>query len=100
MLRAISVRLPVAMIEDLTILANLQDMSYQSLLKVFLAERLEKERALRWAGLAFVGSYPCHKGAAWMRHPVTGPSALLQSLGKADGPARASRRAVVFGAED
>lgn len=43
-LRTISVRLPVAMIEDLKILANKRDVPYQSLLKVFLAERLETER--------------------------------------------------------
>ena len=42
-LRTISVRLPVAMIEDLKILANKRDVPYQSLLKVFLAERLERE---------------------------------------------------------
>lgn len=49
-LRTISVRLPVAMIEDLKILANKRDVPYQSLLKVFLAERLEKERGLKPAG--------------------------------------------------
>jgi predicted DNA binding CopG/RHH family protein len=43
-LRTISVRLPVSMIEDLKLLANKRDVPYQSLLKVFLAERLEKER--------------------------------------------------------
>jgi predicted DNA binding CopG/RHH family protein len=43
-LRTISLRLPVAMIEDLKVLANKRDVPYQSLLKVFLAERLEKER--------------------------------------------------------
>ncbi len=43
-LRTISVRLPVAMIEDLKILANKRDVPYQSLLKMFLAERLEAER--------------------------------------------------------
>jgi predicted DNA binding CopG/RHH family protein len=48
-LRTISVRLPVAMIEDLKILANKRDVPYQSLLKVFLAERLEVERGLRRA---------------------------------------------------
>jgi predicted DNA binding CopG/RHH family protein len=42
--RTISLRLPVSMIEDLKILANKRDVPYQSLLKVFLAERLEKER--------------------------------------------------------
>ncbi len=49
-LRTISVRLPVAMIEDLKILANKRDVPYQSLLKLFLAERLEKERGLKRAG--------------------------------------------------
>ncbi len=49
-LRTISVRLPVAMIEDLKILANKRDVPYQSLLKVFLAERLEAERRLLKAG--------------------------------------------------
>ena len=43
-LRTISLRLPVAMIEDLKVLANKRDVPYQSLLKVFLAERLKKER--------------------------------------------------------
>lgn len=49
-LRTISVRLPVAMIEDLKILANQRDVPYQSLLKVFLAERLEAERRQSKAG--------------------------------------------------
>jgi predicted DNA binding CopG/RHH family protein len=43
-LRTISLRLPVSMIEDLKVLANQRDVPYQSLLKVFLAERLKKER--------------------------------------------------------
>ena len=43
-LRSISLRLPVSMIEDLKVLANKRDVPYQSLLKVFLAERLEQER--------------------------------------------------------
>ena len=42
-LRTISLRLPVSMIEDLKVLANRRDVPYQSLLKVFLAERLKKE---------------------------------------------------------
>ncbi len=46
-LRTISLRLPVSMIEDLKILANKRDVPYQSLLKVFLAERLERERRAR-----------------------------------------------------
>jgi predicted DNA binding CopG/RHH family protein len=43
-LRTISLRLPVSMIEDLKVLANQRDVPYQSLLKVFLAERLKEER--------------------------------------------------------
>jgi predicted DNA binding CopG/RHH family protein len=43
-LRTISLRLPVSMIEDLKVLANRRDVPYQSFLKMFLAERLEKER--------------------------------------------------------
>jgi len=46
-LRTISVRLPVAMVEDLKILANQRDVPYQSLLKVFLAERLQREKMRR-----------------------------------------------------
>jgi predicted DNA binding CopG/RHH family protein len=48
-LRTISVRLPVAMVEDLKLLANQRDVPYQSLLKIFLAERLQQERNLRRA---------------------------------------------------
>lgn len=43
-LRTISLRLPVSMIADLKVLANWRDVPYQSLLKVFLAERLALER--------------------------------------------------------
>jgi predicted DNA binding CopG/RHH family protein len=50
-LRTISVRLPVAMVEDLKVLANQRDVPYQSLLKVFLAERLEREKTRRLATL-------------------------------------------------
>jgi predicted DNA binding CopG/RHH family protein len=37
--RTISVRLPESMLDDLKMLANKKDIPYQSLLKVFLAER-------------------------------------------------------------
>jgi len=46
-LRTISIRLPKVMIEDLKTLANQRDVPYQSLLKVFLAERLAQERRAR-----------------------------------------------------
>jgi len=41
---AISIRLPVSMLEELKTLANAQDVPYQSLLKVYLADRLVRER--------------------------------------------------------
>jgi len=43
--RTISVRLPVSMIADLKALANQRDVPYQSLLKVFISERLKQEWA-------------------------------------------------------
>ncbi len=43
----ISVRLPEAMLEELKALANEQDVPYQSLLKMFLAERIARERETR-----------------------------------------------------
>jgi predicted DNA binding CopG/RHH family protein len=49
-LRTVSVRLPVAMIEGLKVMANQRDVPYQSLLKIYLAERLEQERRLRRKG--------------------------------------------------
>jgi hypothetical protein len=42
-LRTISLRLPEAMIAELKLLANKRDVPYQSLLKVFLAERIREE---------------------------------------------------------
>lgn len=42
-LRTISLRLPESMIADLKVLANKRDVPYQSLLKVFLAERIQEE---------------------------------------------------------
>jgi predicted DNA binding CopG/RHH family protein len=42
-LKTISIRLPASMIEDLKGLANQKDVPYQSLLKVYLAERIDRE---------------------------------------------------------
>ena len=42
-LKTISLRLPEHMLADLKVLANKRDVPYQSLLKLFLAERLEEE---------------------------------------------------------
>ena len=41
--RTISVRLPESMLDDLKMLANKKDIPYQSLLRVFLAERIKQE---------------------------------------------------------
>lgn len=41
--KTISLRLPEAMLEELKLLANKRDVPYQSLVKIFLAERIEEE---------------------------------------------------------
>ena len=41
--KTISLRLPQTMLEELKLLANKRDIPYQSLLKVFLSERIESE---------------------------------------------------------
>ncbi|MBT8479779.1 MAG: BrnA antitoxin family protein [Gemmatimonadetes bacterium] len=42
--QTISLRLPKALLEELKTLANERDVPYQSLLKIFLAERVARER--------------------------------------------------------
>jgi len=42
-LKTISLRLPQLMLAELKLLANKRDVPYQSLIKIFLAERLEAE---------------------------------------------------------
>jgi len=46
--KTISLRLPESMVDELKLLANKRDVPYQSLLKVFLSERIDME--LRHAG--------------------------------------------------
>lgn len=41
--RTISIRLPESLIEHIKVLANKRDIPYQSLMKMFLIERIEKE---------------------------------------------------------
>ena len=41
--RTISLRLPESMVDELKLLANKRDVPYQSLLKVYLAERINEE---------------------------------------------------------
>lgn len=43
--KTISLRLPEAMLEELKLLANKKDVPYQSLVKIYLAERIEEELA-------------------------------------------------------
>jgi predicted DNA binding CopG/RHH family protein len=42
-LRTISLRLPELMLAELKLIANKKDVPYQSLIKIFLSERLSKE---------------------------------------------------------
>jgi predicted DNA binding CopG/RHH family protein len=41
--KTISLRLPESMLEELKLLANKRDVPYQSLVKVFLADRIDQE---------------------------------------------------------
>jgi len=41
---AISLRIPVSMLEELKALANKQDVPYQSLMKLYLNDRIKRER--------------------------------------------------------
>ena len=41
--KTISLRLPKSMLEEIKLLANKRDVPYQSLMKIFLSERIEKE---------------------------------------------------------
>jgi len=41
---SISIRLPLSMLEEIKVLANAKDVPYQSLMKVYLAERVAQER--------------------------------------------------------
>ena len=41
--KTISLRLPEMMIEELKLLSNKMDVPYQTLIKIFLAERIKKE---------------------------------------------------------
>lgn len=46
-LKTISLRLPEAMFEELKLLAHKKDVSYQSLLKIFLSEKIREELKTR-----------------------------------------------------
>lgn len=46
-LKTISLRLPESMLEELKLLAHKRDVPYQSLLKIFLSERIKEELKAR-----------------------------------------------------
>ena len=43
--QSISLRLPVSLLSDLKVLANMNDVPYQSLLKIYLSEKVHEEFA-------------------------------------------------------
>ena len=45
--KSISIRLPREMLNQLKVLANKKDIPYQSLIKVYLAEKIKEERRAR-----------------------------------------------------
>lgn len=45
--KTISLRLPESLLMDLKVLANKRDVPYQSLLKIFLTEKIEEETHLK-----------------------------------------------------
>ena len=44
--KSISLRLPLYMLDEIKLLANKKDVPYQSLMKVFLAEKVKEELAV------------------------------------------------------
>ncbi|MEO8183109.1 MAG: BrnA antitoxin family protein [Deltaproteobacteria bacterium] len=42
--QSISLRLPLSLLEEIKVLANQRDVPYQSLMKIYLAERIDRER--------------------------------------------------------
>lgn len=46
-LRTISLRLPESMLEELRLLANKRDVPYQSLMKIFLSEKIKEDLKTR-----------------------------------------------------
>lgn len=49
--KTISIRLPESLLDELKLLANKQDIPYQSLLKIFLAERVKQELEFKQSSL-------------------------------------------------
>ena len=51
-IRTISIRLPESLIEEIKVLANKQDVPYQSMLKILLADKVRERTALHRKGKA------------------------------------------------
>ena len=73
----ISLRLPAGLLADLKALANKQDVPYQSLLKVFLADRVTRE----WRAIGPRGPQPDNGGAADDPRPAESPVAKTVTRG-------------------
>ena len=74
----ISLRLPAGLLADLKALANKQDVPYQSLLKVFLADRVAREwRASRTSGVPSKAVQPTSRD----RKTATSPTRVRAARG-------------------
>lgn len=45
---SISLRLPAGLLYDIKLIANRRDVPYQSLMKIFLAERVQREHGMKY----------------------------------------------------
>lgn len=71
-LKSISLRLPESMIDQLRLLANKKDVPYQSLLKVFLSERIAQELRFSeqsWGGHSLTADKAFIAKKSFSRHP-------------------------------
>jgi predicted DNA binding CopG/RHH family protein len=66
-LKTISLRLPDLLLAEIKLLANKRDVPYQSLLKVFLAERVSQELRASRVGRSRSSSASQRRGAATRR---------------------------------
>jgi predicted DNA binding CopG/RHH family protein len=55
--RSISLSLPASLLDELRQMANQRDVPYQSLIKIFLSERIDMERQRNFAMSEGTGSY-------------------------------------------
>lgn len=59
--QAISIRLPVSMLDELRQIANQRDVPYQSLIKIFLRERIDMEHGKGFAAFEEKAGYRAKK---------------------------------------